>query len=193
MGVEFKGWPKISRLANEKMTITEKIDGTNACIAFLPNPEAPFGYEVGIQSRNKLITPEADNAGFARWCWGWMDELYADLGFGYHFGEYWGSGIQRGYGLEKGEKRFSLFNAPRWSQAFEEGHTFRTPCLGIVPILYSGPFDGTAARSVCDHLYQDGSHAAPGYALPEGVVIYLHESRVSWKVTDTEPGNKHKG
>ena len=31
---------------------------------------------------------------------------------GRHFGEWWGSGIQRGYGLD--EKTFSLFNAYRW-------------------------------------------------------------------------------
>ena len=30
--VEFKEWPKIPRGLGEQMTITEKIDGTNACI-----------------------------------------------------------------------------------------------------------------------------------------------------------------
>ncbi len=32
-----------------------------------------------------------------------------------YFGEWWGSGVQRGYGLQKGDKRFSLFNVSRWA------------------------------------------------------------------------------
>jgi hypothetical protein len=65
-------------------------------------------------SRSQYITPERDNHGFARWVQDDADELWA-LGEGRHFGEWWGSGIQRGYGLQKGEKRFSLFNVARWA------------------------------------------------------------------------------
>ncbi len=62
-----------------------------------------------IGSRTRWITAQDDNHGFARWVEGNKQELLK-LGAGRHFGEWWGSGIQRGYGLQKGEKRFSLFN-----------------------------------------------------------------------------------
>lgn len=188
MTIEHKPWPKIARLANETMTITEKIDGTNACVVFLPNPDAPFGFEFAAQSRSKLITPEDDNAGFAKFVYTWTDELFADLGFGYHYGEFWGSGIQRGYGFQKGQKFFSLFNAPRWNRAFEEGHTFKTPQLGVVPILATGPLDGVRIQDAARNLYEYGSYAAPGYPTPEGVVIHLKEAGATYKITDAAPG-----
>lgn len=188
MAIEFKAWPKISRLANERMTITEKIDGTNACVIMLPNDDAPFGFEYACQSRNKLITPESDNAGFAKWAYAHIDELWADLGPGYHYGEWWGSGIQRGYGMQKGEKFFSLFNAPRWYEVLEE-RAFQTPQLRVVPLLYTGPYS-----DVCwlwdENLREQGSFAAPGYMNPEGIVIYLRDAQASYKITDAIAGAK---
>lgn len=197
MTIEFKAWPKISRLANEKVTVTEKIDGTNACVIFLPHEEdGPAaglpGYRVGVQSRSRLITVDNDNFGFAKWVDLHSASLFADLGFGYHYGEWWGSGIQRGYGLEKGEKRFSVFNAVRWQQAFEEGHKFSTPGLSTVPLLAHGPFELVNVRDIAHRLYIGGSHAAPGFLNPEGVVVYLHEAKVSYKVTDAAVGTKER-
>jgi hypothetical protein len=32
MTIEFQAWPKIQRLDKNIVTITEKIDGTNACV-----------------------------------------------------------------------------------------------------------------------------------------------------------------
>lgn len=186
--IEFRAWPKIARLANEKMTITEKIDGTNACVAMLPDDDAPFGFRFAAQSRSRIITPENDNFGFAAWVNRNIDELWADLGPGYHYGEWWGSGIQRGYGLEKGERRFSLFNAHRWA---EHRDNFTTEQLYVVPLLYTGPFDGLSAVAVADNLYANGSFAMPGYTAPEGVVIYLSEAKATYKITDAIPGDKH--
>lgn len=183
-GIEFRRFDKISRLANEQMTISEKIDGTNACVIFLPS-DNDWGFEHAAQSRNKLITPESDNAGFAKWVWQNVDELYADLGFGYHYGEYWGSGIQRGYGKERGEKFFSLFNALRWQDA-----EFKTERLASVPLIYHGGFEEAATWAAVNDLYKNGSKAAPGYDKPEGVVVYLHEAKCSYKVTDAVAGNK---
>lgn len=191
--IQFQAWPKISRLANETMVVTEKIDGTNACLVMIPDANEPFGFKYLCQSRNKFITPgkDTDNAGFAKWCYEWIDELWADLGPGRHFGEWWGSGIQRGYGLEKGQKYFSLFNAPRWNQAFSEGHTFKTPALKVVPLIYNGPFGQTTAWDLASQLYRDGSYAAPGYDNPEGVVVHLRDANATYKITDTTPGVKH--
>ena len=64
----FRKWPKIPRTNPFRATITEKIDGTNSCIMI---EEAITGsisslQIVGIQSRNRLITPDDDNFGFAK-------------------------------------------------------------------------------------------------------------------------------
>ena len=59
--VEFKAWPKIGRYNPFNVTITEKMDGTNACIII------EDGFIVGVQSRKRLITPDDDNFGFAQW------------------------------------------------------------------------------------------------------------------------------
>lgn len=187
MTIEFKPWPKIARLANEQMTITEKIDGTNACVIMLPDDDAPFGFVYACQSRNKLITPESDNAGFAKWAYSNIDELWSDLGPGYHYGEFWGSGIQRGYGMQRGEKFFSLFNAPRWTPALG---TFKTKGLNVVPMLYQGDFESAKIKDFSDLLYSTGSFAAPGFASPEGIVIHLREAQITYKITDAVVGTK---
>lgn len=102
---DFKPFPKIARLSREAI-ITEKLDGTNAQVFIGEDGEMLFG------SRSRWITPEDDNFGFARWATGNREDLLK-LGPGQHFGEWWGAGIQRRYGLT--EKRFSLFNVSRWS------------------------------------------------------------------------------
>ena len=103
--MEFKSFNKIARFSRE-MIVTEKIDGTNGIIAIDENGEFAVG------SRSRFITPETDNAGFAKWAYTNKDELLK-LGVGFHYGEWWGQGIQRGYNLK--EKRFSLFNVQRWA------------------------------------------------------------------------------
>jgi hypothetical protein len=130
--MEFRSFNKIARFSRE-MIVTEKIDGTNGIIAIGENGEFQIG------SRNKWLTDElgniqSDNAGFAQWAIKNRDSLMA-LGAGYHYGEWWGSGIQRGYDLPKGEKRFSLFNVSRWSD-----DSVRPACCHVVPTLYSGIF-----------------------------------------------------
>src|SRR5690349_11912868 len=99
--MEFEAFNKIARLSRN-CTITEKIDGTNACIAISDD-----GKDFFIGSRSRWITPEDDNFGFARWATEHREELLL-LGPGRHWGEWWGAGIQRRYGVP--EKRFSLFN-----------------------------------------------------------------------------------
>lgn len=153
---EFRPFPKIPRLSRD-CWITEKLDGTNGCIYI--NENGHFKY---AGSRNRWITPQDDNYGFARWAHENHEELQK-LGPGTHFGEWWGSGIQCGYGLK--EKRFSLFNVDRWSMK-------RPACCDVVPVLYKGIFTTDA----CDHtmfsLEVNGSAAAPGFMKPEGIMIY---------------------
>ena len=171
--IQFEAWPKIARL-NRDILITEKIDGTNAAVIITDDGR------IAAQSRTRLITHEADNFGFARWVRENEDALISALGPGRHFGEWWGSGIQRGYGLPKGEKRFSLFNAPRWSDV--DLWTL-LPGLGVVPILYEGPFSQLVINSTVNNLRSYGSIAAPGFMKPEGIVVWHTAARTSFKVT----------
>lgn len=172
--VEFQAFPKIARLHRE-IVVTEKIDGTNACVHVAEDGTVLAG------SRSRWITPEADNFGFARWVRDHEEELRVGLGFGTHFGEWWGAGIQRRYGLA--EKRFSLFNVSRWSEV-------RPSCCGIVPTLYRGVFDHDEIRRCLKRLETEGSVAAPGFMKPEGIVVFHVASGQLFKATierDEEP------
>ena len=157
---EFTAFPKIARL-NREVVVTEKIDGTNAQVIVSDD-----GTELHAASRTKLITPETDNAGFARWVQENKEDLLT-LGPGSHFGEWWGSGIQRKYGLVNGEKRFSLFNTHRWGP-----DETRPRCCHVVPVLWSGMFQDFHPDDMIAALVRDGSAAAPGFMNPEGIVIF---------------------
>lgn len=163
---DFVPFPKIPRL-KRGCVITEKLDGTNAQIVI----DADGNVRAG--SRNRWITPVDDNYGFARWVSENEDELRVGLGEGQHFGEWWGLGIQRGYGV--GEKRFSLFNAGRWSND-------RPACCGVVPVLYAGDFSTNTVDWVLDTLRDGGSVAAPGFMQPEGIIVYMTAARHTYKV-----------
>jgi len=172
---EFKEWPKIPRL-NRTVIVTEKIDGTNACVVVEEDGT------VTAQSRSRIITPENDNFGFAAWVKE-NEATLRQLGPGHHFGEWWGLGIQRGYGLK--EKRFSLFNTKRWGET-------RPACCHVVPVL--AIWNGFAAvdKSMA-RLRTEGSVAAPGFMQPEGVVAFHGHSGTLFKVTlekDEEPKGK---
>lgn len=180
---KFNEMQKIARLSR-LCTVTEKIDGTNASIYI-------GGLETGDEglfltgSRTRWITPTDDNCGFSRWAHANREELLT-LGPGHHFGEWWGLGIQRGYGLK--EKRFSLFNSFRWSD--EKG--IRPACCGVVPVLYEGIFHSIAIDSVLEGLKTTGSFAAPGFVRPEGVVIYHQAAKQFFKKT-IEKDDQPKG
>lgn len=207
--MEFTAFPKIARL-NRDIVITEKIDGTNAQVFVEPVVERGYLARMGIThmvergewffgagSRTRFITPDDDNFGFARWAYDHAEELIDGLGAGRHYGEWWGSGIQRGYGLQKGEKRFSLFNVARWSddRDREKFPTDRPDCCGVVPTLYRGAFDPSAIQDALEWLRVYGSSAAPGFMRPEGVVVFHTASGTMYKVTlekDEEPKGRAK-
>lgn len=174
MNHPFESFPKISRLSGLSCVITEKIDGTNAQV-FISNDG-----DVLAGSRNRWVTPEDDNYGFASWVETNEQDL-RQLGPGRHFGEWWGSGIQRRYGLN--EKRFSLFNTGRWS-------TERPSCCGVVPVLYAGLFSMDAIQETLGRLKETGSIAAPGFMDPEGVVVFIPKVNIMFK--RTYDGDKHK-
>jgi hypothetical protein len=156
--MDFQPFVKIPRLSRECI-ITEKIDGTNGVIYIDPETRV-----ILAGSRNRWITPENDNAGFAKWVRENEDDLQI-LGPGFHYGEWWGQGIQRSYNLK--EKRFSLFNVSRWSDS-----EIRPACCFVVPTLYTGIFKQFAWECALGALIDSGSFASPGFMRPEGIVIF---------------------
>lgn len=213
--MEFMEFPKMARLTRE-VIVTEKIDGTNAQVhvanlaGTVSTAESRAWldtYALSVRgdrvmlagSRTKYLSvgrdgvKGGDNFGFAAWVKEHADELWA-LGEGRHFGEWWGSGIQRGYGLQNGEKRLSLFNVSRWGEDRDrEKYPDGPPsCCSVVPVLYRGLMhpkvdDGPLAR-----LQHEGSLAAPGFMKPEGIVVYHVAAGVAFKKT-LEKDDQPKG
>jgi len=174
---EFVEFPKISRLKRD-VVITEKIDGTNLAVVITDD------LDCYAQSRTRVITPKEDNHGFARWVSENAPALIEQLGPGRHFGEWWGSGIQRGYGLTKGEKRFSLFNVGRWHGSPVDGwRCIEAPICFVVPTLEVCEFNSTRIDSVLANLKESGSSAAPGFMNPEGIVIFHTQNQSLFKMT----------
>lgn len=167
----FERFPSLTRFSQD-WTVTEKIDGTNAQILITEDGQVLAG------SRTRLITPDDDNYGFARWVKEHEEGLKETLGEGRHFGEWWGKGIQRGYSLT--EKRFSLFNTSRWKKKDLPDY------LHVVPTLCEGEYfdsPGSAFAGFMKKLKKEGSLAAPGYMNPEGIVIRHGRSGTMFKKT----------
>jgi hypothetical protein len=220
----YPAMPPIARL-HRPWIFTEKLNGTNGLIVIadveataragtFPPPLASlagFGFDqdsdapvmVGVSagiwagSKNQWLGPDGDNFGFGRWVRDNATALIETLGGGIHRGEWWGSGIQTGYGLPKGERRFSLFNTSKWTSpgAYVAGQTSpdavvlddaAIPGLGVVPVLeaYVDGHDLNATMiSWLDLLQYQGSHAAPGFMDAEGVVAYQPSSGSCFKAT----------
>lgn len=181
---EFEAFSKIPRL-NRDVVITEKIDGTNGQL--LINED---GKLVRIGSRNRWLTPrdkQGDNYGFAQWAWDNREALEL-LGPGRHFGEWWGQGIARRYGVDR--KYFSLFNPYRYE-------SFQSPYIEevgvrVVPIINEGLISEGVLEYAIEKLRMSGSIAAPGFMKPEGIVVYHTAARQAFKVT-LEGDDKPKG
>lgn len=176
--MEFEPFPKIGRLKRDCL-VTEKIDGSNAQICITADHIGGEVTTVGefsiyAGSRSRWLQPGkiTDNFGFA----GWVVENAAELvklGPGRHFGEWWGLGIQRSYGLT--ERRFSLFNPYRWKD------DARPACCGVVPILYQGIFDSVAIEETIAALQRNGSYAKNGFMNPEGIIVWHSATKTYFK------------
>jgi hypothetical protein len=212
MTFEFRNYGKIPRWGKELVWISEKLDGSNSCVVIedvtesvfdytnLPDNAVAFieydyaSYAVYAQSRNKFIMPGKgkDNFGFAAYVQDNAIALVKVLGVGYHYGEWYGSGIQSGYGLLNGERRFALFPTGRhtmWSDDYEKYTA--VPRLEIAPELYEGPFgEGNCIEDCLNLLRTEGSfaHSARGFARPEGVVVQFKLSGARYKAFVNDDG-----
>lgn len=188
------GFPAFGKIArwNREVVITEKIDGTNGVVAVM-DPEDEYrylelggppvihagGYQIAAGSRSRWIYPgkATDNHGFAAWVYENAEEL-ARLGAGVHYGEWYGQGIQRGYGL--GEKRWMLFNNVRWSDP-----DVRPKVAEVSTVLWRGPGNDVThgVHSVLTRLRETGSEHVPGFMQPEGMVLYHRAGNSVFKMT----------
>ena len=184
----FEPFPKLARFSHD-WTVTEKIDGTNGQIIVVRKGDPRLNPQIdGIiietgdhyvmaGSRNRLLRPDNDNHGFAKFVADRAEEIVEKLGEGRHFGEWYGQGIgPRGYGVNP--KRFALFNAGRWTgQELPDR-------FDVVPILFQGYLaDAAIFDNQLERLRLEGSRIAPGFMKPEGIVMYHGPSRTSFKKT----------
>lgn len=190
---EFKSWGSTTR-ENKNKTITEKIDGTNACIVI-------YNGKVSAQSRKRIITPDDDNYGFAKWVYDNAGVLMDTLGYGYHYGEWYGEGIQKNpLGIEG--KRFALFWATKYTE--QNGYELnKVDGLETVPLLHHGQCDVWTIPNIMQDLDTYGSKVVgakttlvgsevPGMgdlvyqynraASAEGIIIWNNETRTRTKM-----------
>lgn len=100
---------------------TVKLHGTNAAVCQYADPKSDAG--TWVQSRSNIITPEADNAGFASFVKA-NDRVFTDLFEGVRdslgefltkdniigiYGEWCGAGIQKGVAISQLPKMFVIF------------------------------------------------------------------------------------
>jgi len=174
----FQDFQKIPRLFRDCL-VTEKIDGSNASIVITEDGQIRAGCRTRYIYPNKpkvegqKHAEVTDNYNFAAWVEENKTALLS-LGKGRHFGEWYGKGINRNYGLE--EKRFALFNT-------SVDRASLPSCVGVVPVLYSGPFDTAVVRDCLQRLAVSGSVAVPGFMNAEGVVIFHKAAGKLFKAT----------
>lgn len=171
---EFVTWSKIPRLHRE-WQFTEKVDGTNGVLYWGKHDgrydDAHWLARVGdlflkAGSRNRWLTPRNDNFGFAQWAVDNAPGLYG-LGKGRHFGEWYGKGIQRGYGLD--HKRFALFDQD-WADVLDPDIAVDT--VDVVPVIWTqdGQYLNEGVATALDILRSEGSRISKGFMRPEGII-----------------------
>lgn len=205
--VEFRKIPRLSR----DVIITEKIDGSNGQIYIVKEEKLTsiddyFFIEdyclarkenllmfAGSRNRWLQIGKQTDNMAFATWVKENAEQLF-ELGEGRHFGEWYGKGIQRNYGLD--HKRFALFNISKWQNKdlplIDEKQKYPPLCCEVVPVLYEGMFSTVAITQIIDELSLKGSKAVPGYMNPEGICVY-HTAAGQYFKKYILNDEKHKG
>lgn len=196
----FPVWPKIPRLHAMAFRLTEKIDGTNARLYIRTTKDHGTAATTSdgerhliSGSRSRIISLSSDNFGFARWVEGNKDVIAQHLPVGDYYGEWWGFGIQRGYGMKR--KVFSIFNFPgqddgqgsntKINDALWDINLRAVPTLGDKVEGNDLDTELWKLKAVMSpqttHVDTIGSFAAPGYDKPEGIVMQELNSRFRYK------------
>jgi hypothetical protein len=118
-----------------------KLHGSNAAVTHLPDGT------LECQSRTAIITPESDNAGFARWVMSQKDHWLRVIPVGWTvFGEWCGPGIQKGMGLNQIPTRvfavFAMVHREHGRLITEPAEIDRNLAQPLVPKMYVIPWYG---------------------------------------------------
>jgi len=169
--MEFKSFGEIKRWSPLKMTITQKLHGSNGQITVFTNENGELDVRAGSRTRFIFPGPNTDNYGFAQFVQDNKAEIIEKLGEGTHYGEWIGSGINSGEGVK--EKMFVLFNHNR---PYPLG---LPPRIALVPVLYEGEPKNVqlVIEEVMEDLKRGGSLLVPGFMRTEGIVIELNGQR----------------
>lgn len=185
---EFRDFPKIERFKGVRMTITQKMHGTNAQVYIYKEDGEAGSLITEAGSRSRFLTEDDDNYGFCKFVKNNLGSFNDLLGVGRHFGEWCGPGINSGEGLT--EKTLFIFD---WERFYGKE---LPPNVRTIPLLYDGQYDEDAIEGVMNDLMVNGSRAAPGFMRPEGIVITINGVRYKkvFKAEETawEVGEKEK-
>lgn len=165
MTIPHKSFPKIPRLEDIEMRITEKLDGTNAVIYVSDDKLDPSKdtFQMRFGSRNRWCGDYDDNQEFYSFCMENIEYLKR-LPPGYHYGEFIGPKIQ-GNRYELQEKQLYLFDT-RLSEMFTD-----TTLINTIPVLLKS----TGLHCIQDILdyYQDMNSRLNPKAKAEGVILFI--------------------
>ena len=172
---EFEAWPKIPRAILGDCVMTNKMDGTNACVII------EGGVIVGVQSRKRMLNvgkdpetkQERDNYGFASHVVH-NKETFLALGEGRHYGEWAGEGIQKNPHDLTG-KQFFLFNTLRWGV-----HNPPPKGIQVVEVLHHGEYTRQTVDDVMNDLLDRS--VTEGWKA-EGIVVYFPKIKAMEKHT----------
>ena len=193
MTKEFKPFPKIPNLDNMKVVVTQKLHGTNASLwidkldgtEVLSEAQKDFittdgKYLVMPAKRTSFINLYSDNFGFAKFTHENRDALAVALGEGTWFGEWVGPGINSGEGLR--EKRLALFSIHLKEKVWQMKKANLWPeRVDLVPVLFEGKAVDLGTSIIMSELTRNGSRYAPGFMRPEGIVIHILGTGISFK------------
>ena len=173
-------WHKVP-LPKLKFNGSVKLHGTNAAIV----RDVSTG-EIWTQSREQIITPEKDNAGFAKFvdskdCINLLFNIAAGV-YGFHklnpgdqiaiYGEWCGSGIMKGVAITQLSKRFVIFGIRVWRG--EESSIWFTPEQLIDVIDGFGREASEEEQIFCIQKYQTWE-VEIDFSQPEQIQNYLGE------------------
>ena len=182
-------YPKTHRLENINCIISEKVDGTNGLIHGIYDSKTE-SFKVKFGSRTRYLNPEVkdgDNFGFASFylpykklfkkLFNSLREEHSDLCDIKIYGEWFGKGIQRGYGLEN--KYFMPFN--KYYAAFLQQGSI--PNIIEPYIFCECKYNIQESLDAMSLLRANGSYLIPGYDNPEGIIINFRDLDIRFKET----------